>query len=183
MQPIYITDHGYATVVVERRRPDVLISGLISVGTDPKNLLTEHFDPSLGILCSDTPRDWQGHVAPTEDHVREVIDFARTVAGSILIHCGAGISRSSGFALAILADRMADPDLALKALDDAVRETFTRKLRFQQKDHHPNNRIVMHIDAICGFDGRLVEAFCKRYSERDFWQSVNGSDDPWELPL
>ena len=57
------------------------------------------------VLCFDdiaSPKDeW---ILPKERHVRSALEFADELGGgSLLIHCHAGISRSSGIALAIIA--------------------------------------------------------------------------------
>ena len=57
------------------------------------------------VLCFDdiaSPKDeW---IMPKERHVRSALEFADELGGgSLLIHCHAGISRSSGIALAIIA--------------------------------------------------------------------------------
>ena len=57
------------------------------------------------VLCFDdiaSPKDeW---ILPKESHVHSALEFADNLGGgSLLIHCHAGISRSSGIALAIIA--------------------------------------------------------------------------------
>ena len=51
-----------------------------------------------------------GYVEPNEQHIEAALKFAFRIAkdtgGSILIHCHAGISRSSAIALAIIAQRL-----------------------------------------------------------------------------
>ena len=52
----------------------------------------------------------QGFVEPNEKHILKALAFAYKIeteaAGSLLIHCHAGISRSSAIALAIIATRL-----------------------------------------------------------------------------
>ena len=46
-------------------------------------------------------------IEPQEDHIERALAFADTIGeGSLLIHCHAGISRSSAIALAIIAKRL-----------------------------------------------------------------------------
>ena len=60
------------------------------------------------VLCFDdiaSPKDeW---ILPNERHVRSALGFAdELIGGSLLVHCHAGISRSSGIALGIIAKRL-----------------------------------------------------------------------------
>lgn len=44
---------------------------------------------------------------PRPDHVRSVLEFARqNTEGKLLVHCKAGVARSTALALAVMADRM-----------------------------------------------------------------------------
>lgn len=181
---IYVTDYDRARMVVEGQRK-LHIDGFISVGSDPKDQLAHQFNPSLQIICNDVARDWQGRTAPTEEQVQQAIDFGRGFTDDkvLLIHCAMGVSRSSGFALAILVDRLRDPDKAIVALDQAVRDSYDLKLRFQARDHCPNCRIIMHLDSIYGLDRKLIDAYCARFGVRDFDLRVNTDYDEWALPL
>jgi len=91
--------------------------------------------------------------APTRNHVREVIRFAEGVAEdhNVLVHCAAGISRSSATALTILASKhertREGADRALRALLEVKREI------------HPNATIVRHADKLLGFKGVLVQRY------------------------
>lgn len=93
--------------------------------------------------------------APTRDHVRAVVRFAKDVSDGhrVLVHCAAGISRSSATALTIIASKhertAAGADRALRALLEVKREI------------HPNATIVRHADKLLGFKGALV----RRYEE------------------
>jgi predicted protein tyrosine phosphatase len=81
-----------------------------------KNL---HFDDVEG----DCPED--GEFAARPEDIQEALAFAREIDGEpLLIHCVAGISRSTALAWIIIYDR-------LKGKPDAVRQSFeiVRKLR------------------------------------------------------
>ena len=47
-----------------------------------------------------------GYVEPEPEHIRQALTFARETDGSLLVHCRAGVSRSTAIAMAIAADRL-----------------------------------------------------------------------------
>ena len=82
---------------------------------------------------ADSPVD--GHYAATPDDVRVAISFAREIGNEpLLIHCYAGISRSTAIAWLIAYDR-------LKERPDAVRRSFeiVRELRPAMR---PNRHVL-----------------------------------------
>ena len=89
-------------------------------------------------------------VAPDEQHVRELIAFARgwDRRQPMLIHCWAGISRSTATAFTI-ACLFNEPG---RELDIA------RLLRARAAHAQPNPRIVAIADALLDRDGRMVDA-------------------------
>ena len=83
---------------------------------------------------SDSAAD--GHYAATPDDVRSAISFSREIGNEpLLVHCYAGISRSTAIAWLIAYDR-------LKDRPDAVRRAFeiVRELRPMM---HPNRHVLM----------------------------------------
>lgn len=101
----------------------------------------------LVIRCEDLDEPTTGIVTPTIHHVEQIIDFGhRHVDGGILVHCNAGISRSTAAALAILADRLG-PGREAEALASVL------DLR---PEAVPNLLIVQHSDELLGRGGELV---------------------------
>jgi len=93
------------------------------------------------------PRQW---AAPARRHVRAGLAFARRTAGRrLLIHCHAGVSRSTALAYAILVDRH-----GARADEAALLEEILA-LRPQAC---PNRLVVRHADALLGRGGRMVAA-------------------------
>ena len=71
----------------------------------------DEYGPDQPILCFDDISVLvQGFVEPNEKHILKALAFAHKIetetAGSLLIHCHAGISLSSAIALAIIATRI-----------------------------------------------------------------------------
>jgi predicted protein tyrosine phosphatase len=91
-----------------------------------------------------------GYVAPEERHVTKLIDFALAWGGQgpMVIHCYAGISRSTAAAL-----------ISLSALNpDAPEVLIAQRLRDASPTAYPNRLMIRLADAVLGRRGRMVEA-------------------------
>ena len=156
LPPIHICNRSRAARIKRRGW-----SGVITLA-DPgqRDVLAFHKWPHpehLVVRCEDLDYETPGFITPTEEHVQRIIDFGRNhVDGGILIHCNAGISRSSATALTILADRLG-PGKEQDALDQML---------FMQPEAVPNILIVMHADMLLGRDGSLIYAMVKWDSPR-----------------
>jgi predicted protein tyrosine phosphatase len=94
------------------------------------------------------PRD--GLVVPSEDHVAELIRFTLNwdQKAPLLIHCWAGISRSTAAAF-----------ISLCALNpDADEHALARSLRRASPTAYPNRRLVALADNVLSRQGRMTEA-------------------------
>ena len=104
----------------------------------------------LVISMDDINIPTEGFVAPQRDHVEQVLDFGRrwNRAAPLVIHCYAGISRSTASAFAIacaLNPERAEIDIA-------------RRIRRDSPTAHPNRLIVGHADDLLGRQGRMIDA-------------------------
>lgn len=88
--------------------------------------------------------------APQEKQVREALAFAGSLPpdARLLVHCHAGISRSSALALAILAQKlgMKDPEQLFDVLTTEI-----------CRNAAPNLLIARHADRILALNGRLTK--------------------------
>ena len=89
-------------------------------------------------------------VAPAEEHVAQLIDFARQWdrASPMVIHCWMGVSRSP--AAAVIASLAVDPD------EDDVE--LAARLRQVAPHVTPNSRLIEFGDWLLGRNGRLIAA-------------------------
>tara|TARA_R110002167_G_scaffold103658_2_gene268001 strand:+ start:1437 stop:1949 length:513 start_codon:yes stop_codon:yes gene_type:complete len=104
-----------------------------------------HLDLDVDDIAAAAP----GYVLPDSAHVERLLDFARAWdrAGPMIVHCYAGISRSTAAALAVL------------CLYNEGREYEAARLLRQRAPHaRPNRRIVQLTDRALGLDGRLIDA-------------------------
>lgn len=104
----------------------------------------------LRVQVDDITEAMDGFVAPNEGHIAQVLDFARRWdrASPLVIHCYAGISRSTASAFA--AACMLNPDRDER--DIALR------IRNASPIASPNRLLVSLADKALGRNGRMVRA-------------------------
>jgi predicted protein tyrosine phosphatase len=91
-----------------------------------------------------------GYVAPAEEHITRLLQFANAWngAGPMVIHCWAGISRSTAAAF-----------ISLCALNpDASERAIARRLREVSPTAQPNRLMIRLADAALARSGRMVQA-------------------------
>lgn len=119
--------------------PDDLLT--TPVGVRPEN--------HLFIRCHDIVEPYPGAVLPNSGHVRRIVDFAAAWDRSapMLVHCFAGVSRSTAAALIVACVHERGREHAL-----------ARRLRAAAPHAQPNRLIVALGDAALGCRGALISA-------------------------
>ena len=104
----------------------------------------------LHVPIHDISEPMDGMVCPAEEHVNDFLGFAEKWdrAAPMVIHCFAGISRSTAAAFSVFC--AARPDL-----DEAEVALWVRQ---RSPEATPNTRIVAIADGILGRSGRMVRA-------------------------
>ncbi len=104
-----------------------------------------------------------GMTMPTPDHVREILAFGSALEAEaeakprhLLVHCHAGISRSTAAMLSLMAQ--VNPD-------EAEDQLFAR-LREIRPQAWPNSAMVGFADEQLGREGRLVAALRRHYGHQ-----------------
>jgi predicted protein tyrosine phosphatase len=125
------------------------ISYLVSIGdaTDPLPEGYENAKRKLRLLMADVVTE----EGATEEDVRRIIQLAeqlRSETGTLLIHCEAGVSRSTATALIMYACW-----LGRGREDEAM-----QRLMAQRPFAIPNRRMVALADRYLALDGRLLRA-------------------------
>jgi predicted protein tyrosine phosphatase len=100
--------------------------------------------------------------APQESHVIQALAFARSLDGTLLVHCHAGVSRSGAMAYALLADLLG-PGREKQALEE---------LLMQRPIIVPNGRIVQLADKVMDRGGALLAVYLHRLSNNTEWQEI-----------
>jgi len=122
----------------------------------------------LGLSDIVSPMD--GHIVPAEAHVSRFLDFIREWrrSGPLVIHCWAGISRSTAGAY-----------IAACALaPERDEEVIAAALRAASPSATPNARLVALADAMLGRDGRMIAAIDRIGRGADAFEGK-----PFELAL
>ena len=115
-------------------------------GVDPAN--------HLKLTLADISEPQGDMITPAADHVDEVIKFGRRWAAEsgstrpLLVHCFAGISRSTASALTI----------ACALRPDVPDSSFANALRSASASAQPNPLMINHADDLLGRNGWLVSA-------------------------
>lgn len=119
-------------------------------------------DDHLTLYFHDIVEPLAGYVTPSESHVAEALGFAAADDRPILVHCYAGVSRSTAMAFAIACAR------------EPKRDEFeiARRLRELSPTATPNRLIVSLADAALGRDGRMVEAVAAIGRGRDAFEGA-----------
>jgi predicted protein tyrosine phosphatase len=149
MSFIHVCSLARIETAVEETGARTLVS-LLREGTPmvrPASILLERH---LFISVSDIVEPMEGQILPGEVHVRRLIDFARDWRRSepLLIHCFAGVSRSTAAAF-----------IAACALNPSRSENeIARTIRAASPTANPNALLVALADAQLRRNGRMIEA-------------------------
>src|SRR5918993_739717 len=125
------------------------ITYLVSIGDgdDPLPEGYENAERKVRLLIADVVTE----EGATEEDVRQIISLAEQLhseSGTLLIHCEAGVSRSTATALIMYACW-----LGQGREDEAMRRVIS-----QRPIAIPNRRMVALADRFLGLDGRLLQA-------------------------
>lgn len=135
--------------VIAARRPSHLVTLLDPaslIDTPPGVAPEQHL--RLGV--NDIIEETEGRFCPDEALVRRIVAFAAGWDRSrpMLVHCWAGISRSTAAAFVTACERNpAAPEIEI-----------AEALRRASVHAHPNRRIVALADQVLGRDGRMIAA-------------------------
>jgi predicted protein tyrosine phosphatase len=121
-----------------------LINGGTSVERPPTIAPERHLYVAISDVCEET----NGHVLAGADHIESLIDFVQTWdrAEPILIHCFAGVSRSTAGAYIVACALNPHADEALVA----------ERLRRASPTATPNAHLVALADRILNRGGRMI---------------------------
>lgn len=137
----------YATVEETKARHIVTLLRLVERVRRPHHIAPENH---LVLAVDDIVAPADGFTAPAEEHVKRLIDFVGhwDRAAPMVVHCFAGISRSTAGAY-----------VAACALNPARDEAqIAQAIRSASRTAQPNARIVAIADRLLKRDGRMVRA-------------------------
>lgn len=108
MSPNHICVAGYSKACRLKRRGFAGVITIEDPNAQARRQLRFHSNPHpahLVLRFEDLDAEHDGIQTPLASDVTNALDFAQTVGGPLLIHCFAGVSRSTAIALAIIASR------------------------------------------------------------------------------
>jgi predicted protein tyrosine phosphatase len=121
----------------------------------PHKRLTLRFDDVID------PRS--GLIPPEPHHIQALLEFGKGLAAAIddplrhlLVHCHAGISRSTASMTILLAE----------ARPDTNEDSLFAHIRAIRPQAWPNSRMIGMADELLGREGRLTAALRRHYSEQ-----------------
>ncbi len=146
---IYVCPLGAVAHVVATSQASHLVtclSGEVHVETPDAIKPGNH----IRLFIHDIWEPVEGYIAPNAEHVLQLVEFAAAWdrRGPMVVHCRAGISRSTAAAFVMLC-----------ALNPAAPEALiARRLREASPSASPNRLIVKLGDAVLGRAGRMLAA-------------------------
>lgn len=149
MPAIYVCPKSKVPSVSQQIRPSHLITLLDPHDEMPTpEIVSGHRHLKLGM--HDIAVALSDHTPPDELHVRELLAFAKDWNRDqpLLIHCWAGISRSTASAFSI----------ACMLSKPGREEEIALNMRKRAPHAQPNPRIVAFADKLLNRDGRMVDA-------------------------
>ena len=148
MSRILITPFSFIDETVRRHRP----SHLLTLMVEPFVPTPETIRPErhLRLSVHDIIEPIEGSVAPAESHIADMLNFARSWPreAPFLVHCWAGISRSTAAAYIVLCD----------VHGAGHEERIAQALRFHAPHAQPNRLMIRHADTLLNREGRMIAA-------------------------
>jgi predicted protein tyrosine phosphatase len=123
----------------------------------------------LKVGVNDINQSAQGLISPGESHVASVIAHGQAwdIEAPLVIHCWAGVSRSTASAFIIACLR--NPDIAPALIADTIRK--------RSPSATPNKLLISIADDMLGRGGAMVDAVEAIGRGADCWEGT-----PFELP-
>lgn len=166
---LYVSSLSRLKETVERTGATRMVS-LINAGTPVERPQSIAADNHLFLGFNDIVDPVEGLVPPGEAHVSSLLDFVQDwdKSAPLVIHCWAGISRSTAGAFIT----------ACALTPDADEAELASVLRARAPSATPNARLVAIADRMLARDGRMIEAIRAIGRGADAFEGT-----PFEMPL
>ena len=168
MSQILIAPYSLLTETVRRHRPSHLLTLMVEPEVETPESILPH--RHLRLSVHDIAEAVEGSVAPDRSHIEYLLGFARgwDRTAPFLVHCWAGISRSTAAAYILLCDMHAP----------GHEDRIAQALRIRAPHAQPNRLMIRHADAVMGREGRMIAAVEAMGDARPAWEG-----QVVELPL
>ncbi|MBL8645342.1 MAG: protein-tyrosine-phosphatase [Rhodospirillaceae bacterium] len=149
---ILVSPFRHVHALVERHKPSHILSVLSPDMAEPERTAPwpKHH---LTLRFNDIAAPMEGLTAPSAQMVSELLAFGTAWQGTapMLVHCWAGISRSTAAAYVLACQRMAA----------GAEEAIAQNLRDVSPMATPNPLIVALADDLLGREGRMIAAIAR----------------------
>ena len=164
---IVVTPLEYLDATANHRQPSHVLT-LLSPDHDETGRREPQFERHLQLYFHDITEARPGLIAPDRETVGAILDFARSWTGArpLLVHCWAGISRSSAAAFMIACAR--NP-----GYENDIADELRRRAPFAT----PNRLMVALADDVLQRCGRMTDAIERIGRGAEAFQG-----SPYELP-
>jgi predicted protein tyrosine phosphatase len=168
MSSLLIAPYSAIDSVVRRHGPSHMLTLMVDPYVEtPKAIRPERH---MRIEIHDVAEPAPGAIAPETDHIASLVAFAKEWdrKAPFLVHCWAGISRSTAAAYILLCD----------VHGPGHEHVIAKALRYRAPHAQPNRLMIRHADALLGRGGRMIEAVEAIGNGRAVWEG-----EVVELPL
>jgi predicted protein tyrosine phosphatase len=148
---IVVSPLQHLDTTVARHRPSHVLT-LLSPGHEGSARREPPFEQHLALYFHDITAARPNLTPPTRDDVGAILDFAQDWRGAhpLLVHCWAGISRSSAAAYMIACARH-------PGAEDTIADELRRRAPFAT----PNPLLVALADDVLARSGKMIEAIAR----------------------
>jgi predicted protein tyrosine phosphatase len=149
MSRILVTPLSAVEETIHRDRPSHLVTLL-----SPEHMIDTpagiEAERHLRLAVNDVAETRDSEAPPAEAHIEKLLAFGRawTADAPILVHCWAGISRSTAAAYILLCDRHGS----------GTETEIAKALRYRAPHACPNPLMIRLADAMLERDGRMIDA-------------------------
>ena len=159
---------GHLTPTIARTKPSHILS-LLSPNQDTPRIIESGNAQTLRLSFNDIREALPNLIVPSTALIQQIVSFSRSWPAErpLLIHCWAGISRSSAAAYIIACDR-----------NPGYEETIAATLRARAPFATPNSLMITLADAFFERGGRMVEAIERIGRGADAFEGM-----PYTLPI
>ena len=168
MSQILISPYSLLNDTVRRHRPSHVLTLMVEPHVEtPESILPGRH---LRLSVHDITEAEEGSVVPDQNHIAALLGFAQSWdrTAPFLVHCWAGISRSTAGAYIVLCDLHGPGHEA----------AIARALRLRAPHARPNRLMIRYADALLSREGRMIAAVDALGQARPAWEG-----ELVELPL
>jgi predicted protein tyrosine phosphatase len=160
MPRLLISSYAAVADTIRRHKPSHMLTLMDEHVETPPAIQPERHHR---IRVNDIVEPAEGAIAPAADHIEGLLSFAKTWTreAPFLVHCWAGISRSTAAAYILLCDIRGPGHEA----------AIAQELRAQAPHAQPNRLMIRHADRILDREGRMIAAVEAMGEARVIWDA------------